>query len=203
MSDSTLAIPVWRIQHPLPLIGVVGVVRPQLFVAAHLFEKLSPEELTAVLRHEQWHLTARDNFRRVVFDFCRHGFLPGERELEREWHESVEMAADEYAARHNPQIALDLASALVKIARLFPTGASVAIPNTISTVLIDDSGLGRRVQRLMRVGNESLTRNQCTASLLSRSALGAFLLSLLLAGLHPDALRTVHHGIEMIVSALP
>ena len=207
ISDASLEIPVWRIQHPLPLIGVVGVLHPQLFVAAHLFAKLSPEELTAVLRHEQWHLTARDNFRRVLFDFCRHSFLPGERELEQEWHESVEMAADEYAARQNPQIALDLASALVKIPRLFPTDASVlpnAIPNTISTVLIKGSGLARRVQRLMWVGSELQTPSQKRMpSLLGSSVIGVFLLSLLLAGFHPNALRAVHHGIEIIVSALP
>ena len=199
------AIPVWQIEHPLPLIAVVGVLRPQMFVAAHLFERLSPDELAAVLRHEQWHLAARDNLRRVIFDFCQHGlgFLRGGRELEREWQENVEMAADEYAA-HNPQTALDLASALVKIARLFPPRVSITMPAMVSPVLLEDSSLARRVQRLLALGETSVPRPlQRLAAMWPASVAGLFLLTLMLMGIHSDILRAVHEGIELIVATLP
>lgn len=197
-----IAAPIWRIQHPLPLLAVVGVLRPQLFVAAHLFEALTTEELTAVLRHEQWHLTARDNFRRVLFDLCQHGlfFLRGGRELAQQWYESVEMSADEYAARHNPHVALDLASALVKIARLFPAGASVTLPATVSTVLLDDSSLARRVQRLMQMSDEGEPFVQ--RSVWPGVVTGCLLLFALIM-LQSDALWMVHQGIELLVSYLP
>ena len=194
--------PIWRIQHPLPLVAVVGLVRPQMFVAAHLFTQLSAEELAAVLQHERWHLTSYDNLQRVGVDFCR--LLPGGRALEQEWHESVEMTADEFAARSSPHSALDLASALVKIARLFPVGASITMPPTVSTVLLEDSSLARRVRCLMQLGGAPpLSTSRRLEKALPGAMLVLFLLLIVLTSLQPEALRAVHHGVEMIVTHLP
>lgn len=199
---SGINTPIWSISHPLPLVAVVGLVRPQMFVASHLFTQLSAEELAAVLQHEQWHLTSYDNIQRVWVDFCR--LLPGGRALEQEWHESVEMTADEFAARQHPHSALDLASALVKIARLFPAGASITMPPTVSTVLLEDGSLARRVRCLMQLGGAPpLNASRRLEKSLPGAILGLFLLLIALTSLQPEALRAVHHGIEMIVTHLP
>jgi hypothetical protein len=62
-----------------------------------------------------------DNFKRTVLRVCRDLLiLPLGAALDRAWAETIESAADENAAASGPEKALDLASALVKIARIVP-----------------------------------------------------------------------------------
>jgi Zn-dependent protease with chaperone function len=208
VSVTDAGIPVWRLRHPLPVIAVVGVFRPQLFIADQLYRHLNQDELDVVLRHEQWHLDSWDNLRRMVFTFCRHFlfFLPGSGELEREWQESVELAADDYAAGGDKQKALDLASALVRIARLFKPGVDVAMPAAFSFVMTHDGNLERRIQRLMKIadGDERQGLEKGRGLNLAFRLMMVFLpFTMLLTGLYPGALHTVHQGIELIVGILP
>ena len=48
------------------MVAVVGAFRPRLFIADHVFESLTAEELAATIAHEYGHLAAHDNFKRVV-----------------------------------------------------------------------------------------------------------------------------------------
>ena len=104
----------YQIQHAFPLIGIVGFLRPRLFIASQVLELLTPEEIAAAIAHENGHLMARDNLKRGLLRACRDTLLiiPCGRLLDRSWSEASEEAADENAARQGNGVALDLASAL-------------------------------------------------------------------------------------------
>src|SRR6266566_1565632 len=115
-------IATYRIDHAFPVIAIVGVLRPRLFIASQVFSLLTPTEIKASLAHENGHLASRDNLKRGILRACRDSLLlvPCGLLLDREWAEAAEEAADEQAARAGHGVALDLASALVKIARIIP-----------------------------------------------------------------------------------
>lgn len=147
-------LPAYRLRHRFPVVAVVGVLRPRLFVAEQLFEQLTKEELAAAVAHELGHVHTHDNFKRAVLRACRDALLfnPCGRALDRRWAEASEGAADEHAARRGGSAALDLASALVKIARLAPAGARPAMPAGAFLVGDADGGsIDTRVRRLLRL----------------------------------------------------
>lgn len=151
-----ITVPTFVLQgHSFPLIAVVGAFRPRLFIASHVLESLSEEELAAAIAHEYGHLDARDNFKRSVMRISRAALLiiPCGRWLDRAWSESSESAADEHAAQRSSQVALDLASALVRIARMIPRGQSQALPASVSGFLMapDAPGVKVRVNRLVEL----------------------------------------------------
>jgi len=124
----SLRVPVYRIKHQFPVIAVIGIFRPRMFVAEQVLRSLDHNEFRAAIAHEYGHLRANDNFKRTVLRICRDLLiLPLGKGLDRAWAENAESVADEYAARTGPSTALDLASALVKIARIVPAGTSPAI----------------------------------------------------------------------------
>src|SRR6476619_6106259 len=143
----------YEIHHPFPLIGIVGFLRPRLFIASQVLELLTPEEISAAIAHENGHLTARDNLKRGLLQACRDSLLiiPCGRLLDRSWSEASEEAADENAARQGNGVALDLASALVKIARIIPLGGRPTMPAGV--FLLGDEhetkGIKSRVRRLL------------------------------------------------------
>ena len=86
--------------------------------------------------------------------------IPSGRLLDRAWLEASEAAADEYAAGRGRRVALDLASALVKIARLIPAGMKPAMPAGAFLVSAQEevSGIKARVRRLMQLADQKRTR---------------------------------------------
>src|SRR5689334_10289187 len=149
-----IKVPTFILQHSFPIIAVVGAIRPRLFIASHVFESLSHEELGAAVAHEYGHLAAGDNFKRSVMRVSRAALLiiPCGRSLDRAWSEASESAADEFAAQQSSSVALNLASALVRIARMIPGGQRHEIPAAVSTFLSDDSpGVKVRVRRLVEL----------------------------------------------------
>lgn len=144
-------LPAYRLSHRFPVIAVVGVLRPRLFIADALFDRLTEAELSAAVAHELGHVAAHDNLKRALLRACRDALLfnPCGHALDRRWAEASESAADEWAARGGREAALNLASALVKIARLAPPGARPAMP--AGAYLIGESvgGLDARVRRLV------------------------------------------------------
>lgn len=150
-----ITVPTFVLQHSFPLIAVVGAIRPRLFIASHVLETLSDEELAAAIAHEYGHLAAQDNFKRSVMRISRAALLiiPCGRWLDRTWSEASESAADEYAAQRSSQVALDLASALVRIARMIPHGQRQTLPAAVSGFLIgtDTPGVKVRVSRLVEL----------------------------------------------------
>ena len=151
----SVTVPAYVVDHPFPLIAVVGAFRPRLFIASQIFERLTPAELTAALEHENGHISARDNLKRIVVRGCRDlSFFSLGRELDNAWLEASEVAADEFAVRQDRGISLDLASAIVKIARMIPSGARPAL--TAGAFLAGEEsakGFSARVRRLVHVSS--------------------------------------------------
>lgn len=205
-----VSLPAYRVAHRFPVIAVVGALRPRLFVAQQLFDALSERELCAALAHECGHLAARDNLKRAVLRACRDvlTIVPAGRTLDRAWNESAEAAADEHAARGGDAgAALDLAAALVKIARLVPPGARPAMP--AGAFLIGAAGggdsLAWRVRRLTQLaaGNTAGLRAD-TGALGAWFWAGSCALALAAALVAADTrvLAAMHTALEYAVNAL-
>lgn len=149
-------IPAYLLRHPTPVIAVVGVLRPTLFIAGQVLDSLSREELEVALSHEKGHLVARDTLRRAVLNFRRDLLLlpiGGARSLDRAWADESERAADEYAARAGAAVALDLAAALIKITRLMPAGVKNVVPAGAFLLEGGDDGVAGRVRRLTEMAS--------------------------------------------------
>ena len=151
-----ITMPAFRIEHQFPVVAIVGTFRPRLFIANQIFQSLTGEELSAALAHEVGHVIARDNLKRGLIRACRDMLLiiPCGRSLDNAWKEASECAADEYAARRDRMVGLDLASALVKIARLVPFGSRPTLPAGAYFVNQEDpSGFKARVRNLVRLAD--------------------------------------------------
>jgi Zn-dependent protease with chaperone function len=203
----SIDIPTFRIEHPFPIIAVVGTLRPRLFIAAHVLESLTEDELAAAIAHEGGHLAARDNFKRALLRGCRDllTIIPSGRSLDRAWSESVECAADEHAAQISSDIALNLASALVRIARMVPAGVRTDLPLATFLVGEETRGIKNRVRRLIEIASTS--RSNRTRHLRMGRFAPALALVLLFAftaavATNPHVLLTVHSVIEDVVSFL-
>lgn len=200
-------IPAYRLRHQFPVIAVVGVFRPRLFIAEHLFDLLTPEEMTAAIAHECGHLSARDNLKRILLRICRDvlTIVPCGRLLDREWAEASEAAADEFAAERGSQSALDLAAALVKIARMIPARLNPGFTVKTAVVLLigeNTAGIAGRVRRLTQLASGTVTDNAPTTAIPSSLWLpvGALLTIVIVAA--DSSLVTIHSLIEVMVSTL-
>ena len=204
-----VAVPAYRIRHRFPVIAVVGVLRPRLFIAAQVFDALADTELAAALAHERRHVVARDNLKRALLQAGQDALLlfPVGRSLAREWQRESELAADEAAASEGPASALDLASAIIKISRLIPAGARPALPAGAHLLGAEEGdALSRRVLNLLRLAAPDVRAGaapSCAACALHAPALW---LGLCAASLffvtRPDVLRLTHTLIEQVVARL-
>ena len=198
-------IPVYRLRHQFPVIAVVGAVRPKLFIADHLFQSLTRAELAAAIAHESGHLAARDNLKRAALRVCRDALaiFPAGARLDRAWAEASEAAADEYAASGGGVVALDLASTLVKIARLVPRGVKPAMPAAASLLVADADAIAQRVRRLTQLATlDKISSPGRTFIDWTWACFAAILASAILLATSPSALLTVYHVIEIAVSKL-
>lgn len=154
-----VTVPAYRLDYTTPVLAVVGTLRPRLFIARQVMESLSHEEMEVALAHERGHLLERDTLKRALMMVCS-DLLPiigAGRTLERAWAEEAERAADEYAARSGAAGALDLAAALIKIARLMPAGSNKVAPAGAFLLEGADEGLAGRVRRLTEMASSRLT----------------------------------------------
>ncbi len=200
-------IPALQIAHSFPIIAVLGTFRPRLFIADQVLQCLNEEELAAAIAHECGHLAAGDNFKRALLRACRDALMivPCGRSLDRAWSESAESAADEHAAQRSSETALNLASALIRIARMVPSGARPEMPLAVFLVGEETRGVKARVRRLLEIASSdriSGRRNQSIVRLMP--ALSIFALSVLAVAIesNPQVLATVHSVIEHVVSIL-
>jgi beta-lactamase regulating signal transducer with metallopeptidase domain len=143
-----LVLPAVRIESAFPIVALVGVSRPTLFVAGAVVDACTRAELRTVVAHETAHLRARDNLRRALVGgapdllaWCRAGAR-----MERDWAAAVEIAADEAAVAGDLEDRLHLASALVKVARLATTPPPFPVP---ASALYSGDPVADRVKRLV------------------------------------------------------
>jgi Zn-dependent protease with chaperone function len=191
-------VPAETIAHGFPLVAVVGAVAPRLVVASQVMEALEPSEMAAVVRHEAAHLAARDNLKALVIRALPDplGLLPAGRRLEAAWRQAVEAEADAAAAAPGSRAALDLASALVKIARLVPRHQPLPVAEP---ALYDGGPLEGRVRRLTGAAATATASRPRWRPGLAAAALVASLLALTAA---TPLLFHVHGAIEMAVRTL-
>jgi Zn-dependent protease with chaperone function len=205
-----ITVPTFVVQHQFPIIAVVGALRPRLFIAHQVLESLSQEELAAAIAHECGHLAARDNLKRTVMRISRAALLliPCGRSLDRAWSDASESAADEHAAQRSSLVALNLASALVRIAKMIPKGQHEIMPASVSAFLATDEDSPRvkvRVRRLVELA-ASDPRQLVSSAPLFRLMPWLVLTALVLAGVsiesRPQVLAAVHALLEQVVRLL-
>ncbi len=146
-----VSMPAYKLRHPFPVIAVVGIFRPRIFVAEQVFAELDKPELVAALSHEAGHISSFDNLKRVAMRVCRDLLVfPLGKSLDNGWLLAAESAADEYAAvRGGSGYALNLASALVKIGRITPLEQTQRLPIAAYLIEPDDTSLAQRVEGLL------------------------------------------------------
>src|SRR5262249_45927772 len=107
---------VYCVENESPLVAVTGIFRPKIFVSRQGLNVLSPEELRAAIAHEMHHVRRFDNLKQLVLNVVGPlERLGGAQSFS--WTLASEVAADAGALDRGAS-ALDLASALVKVAAL-------------------------------------------------------------------------------------
>jgi len=181
----------WTIESDAPFLALAGILRPRLIATQGLLRALSPNQLAAALGHEQAHRVSRDNLKRLAMH-CSPGLLPfaaGFNAVEQSWAKFAEQAADDHAVAKNPDCALPLAEALVRVARagVFPQSPPLATP-----LLADGTDLHARVDRLLQPALVVASPGwRLALKVFCATAFTAILLA-------PWALRLAHELLEML-----
>jgi hypothetical protein len=131
-------------------VSLAGVLRTRILIGPAVLRQLSPSEIDVAVAHELAHRGAFDNLKRfaIVCAPDLFGFSSVARRLEDGWRAQAESLADARAVNGNGRRALDLASALVKVARLGVDARSPLTSPAWST-LHDSPLLEMRVRRLL------------------------------------------------------
>jgi Zn-dependent protease with chaperone function len=189
-----VAIPAYRIRHPFPVVTVLGVRQPRLYVAEQVLSGLGDAEREAVVDHELAHVASHDNLRHWLMRACPDllALSPAGDALLRSWLTATEEAADEAAARRTPRAALDLADALVKVARLVPLDQPAFVP---ALALHNGDDIARRVGRLLQ-------RPASTEAPPRTGWAPAGLMILVALPLYPPFLHFVHDLTERLLAFL-
>jgi Zn-dependent protease with chaperone function len=207
ISIENVKIPAYCIPHQFPIIAVVGIFRPRMFIARQIFASLSEEEIRASLAHEYAHLAGYDNFKRTLMRICRDLLVfPMGKTLERAWTETAESAADEYAAQNGGNLtAVNLASALVKIAKIVPEGVKPAMPAGAFLIAEQTAHISSRVRNLLQLTeiNFKTTGNKWfETKVLYWIVPVAFVSFILFAANNPAFLKELHDITESIIAFL-
>jgi Peptidase family M48 len=125
-------------------IALFGIFRPRVIVSSEVASRLTASQLDVVLRHELAHRASRDNLKRLLMLLTPGCFFTS---LERAWMRFSEWAADDWAVEGDPLRAVELASALVAVARL---SRGAAPPELASALVCDEARLAERVNRLLQ-----------------------------------------------------
>lgn len=152
-----ISAPAYLLNHQLPLIALVGIVRPRLFVSTRVFDSLNHQEFAAAVAHETGHFRSSDNLKRALVSAFRNTLIivPFTRSLDRAWRQASEEDADEYAASAGAPVALNLAAALIKLARLMPAGAKPSMPAGAAITGESEEGVAARVRRLLVIAEST------------------------------------------------
>jgi hypothetical protein len=142
----------------VPPVMLVGVRKPFVFVSESAIALLSSRELNVSLKHEFSHLHSHDNLKKLFFRFCP---FPGMGKLEDGWNEAAEFAAD-HAAVTDQASALDLASAMLKLARLIPVESRFEADAICVTGFVSGS-VTQRVERLVSWPENEASTGRMTA----------------------------------------
>lgn len=182
-------LPVFVIEESFPTVAVVGVARPALFIAERVLRECSGDEVRAMLHHECAHVTKRDNLKRFLMRACPD--VVGA-DLDRAWASAAEEAADAAAVARNPGFAVELAQALIRVARLAPASQAPALASAFYL----GGSIESRVRRLVASGDAPDLARPFGTSALCAAALCAAAAVALVAG-------DLHQFMEVLVQRLP
>ena len=175
-------------------LSLAGILSTRVLVGATARRVLTAQELDVALAHERAHRRAWDNLKRFAV-FCAPdvlGLSAGGRQLEQSWNAAAECLADARAVAGDAARAVNLASALVKVARLVeisPPRAAVAAWSTFH----QQGLLETRVRRLLAGAPTPGAVRLPIASLA-----GASVMTMLAA----SWLSAVPHGVYWLTEAL-
>lgn len=177
-----------------PLVAVLGVFRPRLFISTQVLRHCPARELAAIVEHELAHVRRRDNLLRLWMDaapdLLRLTSVPARTAAA--WHRAVEHRADEAASRR-----LDLASALVRVSRMASGSPAFVMP---ASALYGGGTIDERVRHLLGSHADS-------AAPLWAIALGAAtciaVMAVAIAAGTGAASGAAHSLLEITVSTLP
>lgn len=182
-------LPVFAIDESFPTVAVVGVARPALFIAERVLRECSGAEVRAMLHHECAHVTKRDNLKRFVMRACP-DFVGAD--LDRAWASAAEEAADAAAVARNPGFAVELAQALIRVARLAPPSRTPALASAFYL----GGSIEARVRRLIDAGHAPDVARPFGATAWCAAALCAAVVVALTAS-------DLHQFMESLVQRLP
>lgn len=131
-----------------PIIGVIGGWQPQVVTAECVISACSPDEFRQVVAHEAAHVTARDNLKLLLLLACPDAlaWTALGADLSERWRTQAEFDADQRATGNDPRKRVELAAALIKVARLFDSGHRARHALTMSVALDD---VESRVRQLL------------------------------------------------------
>jgi Zn-dependent protease with chaperone function len=186
---------VYCIDSDFPVVSLAGVKRPRLFVSSRVMASCTQEELAGILAHEAAHHRSGDNLKRMLMRFCPDflAWTSTAKLMERTWSVSSDLAADESAAGTDADARTNLASAIVKVARL-AIGRSFP-PEILASAFYRGESIDRRVRSLVAEPSGASERRYGWAWI----AAGICVLSL---ALEPKVLDQVHRVTETVVHLL-
>ncbi len=195
-----VALPAFVVDEPFPLVSLVGWFRPRLVVARSVVSSCDRDELAAVLAHETGHNDRRDPWVRLAVRSCPDflSLTPLADRMEQLWSEAAEHDADERAARTGPTRAMDLASALVKVARL--AGVEKPPAAAVSTLYRGDT-VAARVRRLLE-REQAQEAGEERAGTWSAGPVAGIVLVALLLFIPASAAIGLHHGVHDVLEAV-
>lgn len=176
---------------------VGGYLKPTIYASTAVIRSLDPDELKAALAHEVSHASARDPLRRLGMSACP-DFLRL-LDLDHAWRlafaRACEFAADARASAGRPEVALDLASALLKVARLHgrrAEGALALADVAVSPAFSSRLDLEARIEALANPPKPQMRSRGLLGFLLCPAAL------LLIAGLGAIRSAQIHDLTEAV-----
>ena len=185
-------IPVFAIEEAFPTVAVIGFLRPALFIAERVLRECSPDEVRAMVLHECAHVTHRDNLKRFFIRACPDVLRRGSA-LDLAWTSASEEAADARAAGGDRGSALELAQALIHVARLAPGPSTLEV----ASAFYRGGSIESRIRRLIEPA-DSLPHHTRPAVRVVACAM-----ALGLAGLIAFAAADIHQLMETVVRVLP
>lgn len=171
-----------------PIIGVIGSWRPRVVTAECIISACNRDEFRQVVAHEAAHVSARDNLKLLLLLACPDAlaWTALGKALSERWRTEAEFAADRRATGEDPHKRVALASALIKVARLFDASHRGRHALTMPVALDDVEGRVRQLLAPARAASATISK-----------ALASFALLMPVAAIPLYAL--VHELIETLV----
>lgn len=201
LKSPAFSFPLYSVGGESSLLAVTGVFRPQIFVSRDVAEALTGEELSAALAHELAHVRRFDNLKQIVLKSTQLPF-GALRAADAGWTSASEVAADETAVLHGAS-ALELSSALVKVARL---SGKAFPPQRLAASHLVPCGCGAstgmraaHLRTLLEKENSPMPATAARSFALGGKILAALAFVLMYFACVTTLLPAVHEALELLV----